>query len=106
MTDSDVPEPVVTVTGYDHGQQVRWFWTAKAATYPASAPLTADARGVLVVGYLNDLPVGWVDAAVRAHERLKADPEADLGGMATHQPTGVPNGPLAPARPDAVEKGR
>jgi hypothetical protein len=69
-----------------------------AAAYPASALLTADARGVLVIGYLTDLPASWVTAATQAHERLKAEPGRDMTGLATHRPSGPSNGPLVPVQ--------
>lgn len=86
-------DPVVTVSG----GEVRWFTSLAAAAHPGSAPLVATAAGVVVRGYLTDLPAGWVDAAVRAHETLSADPGADLSMMATHRNSGPPNGPLVPA---------
>ena len=85
-------DPVVTVSR----GAVRWFTSLAAAAHPGSAPLVATAAGVVVNGYLTDLPAGWVDAAVRAHKTLAADPGADLGLMATHRNAGPPNGPLVP----------
>ena len=98
---TEATDPVVTVANTrSHGQVVRWFRDLPAAHYPASAPLTADARGVAVSGYLTDLPPGWVEAAVRAHDTLKANPAADLTMMATHVNRGPSNGPLLPRRKD------
>lgn len=94
---TDATDPVVTVAvTRSHGQIIRWFWDLAAAEHPASALLTASQRGVTVTGYLTDLPPGWVDAAVRAHATLKADPKADLSMMATHVNRGPSNGPLIP----------
>ena len=90
-------DPVVTVTGRPaDGQVVRWFVTPADAGHPGSAPLVATRRGVVVTGYLTDLPPGWVDAARRAHEQLRAEPYADLGKLATHYYAGAGNGPLLP----------
>ncbi len=98
MSELERTDPVVVVTAGrpGHGQQVRWFLNVEDATRPAGARLTATARGVAVAGYLTDVPDGWVDAAVRAHRRLHADPRVDLQGMATHYNRGPSNGPLVP----------
>ncbi len=99
MTTTD---PVVTVTADPGGggQVVRWFLTPADATHPGNAPLTATARGVAATGYLTDLPAGWVDAARRAHEQLRANPYADLSRLATHRYGPPGNGPL-----QAVQRG-
>ena len=98
LTPLALTDPVVVVTPGrpGHGQQVRWFLNVEEATRPAGARLVATARGVAVGGYLTDLPGGWVDAAVRAHRRLHADPRTDLRPMATHYNRGPANGPLVP----------
>ncbi len=92
-------DPVVTVTGRpEDGQVIRWFVTPADATLPGQAPLTATTRGVTAAGYLTDLPAGWVDAARRAHEQLRANPYADLSRLATHYYEPPGNGPLRPVQ--------
>lgn len=86
-------DPVVTVSG----GVVSWFTSLDAARKVWPAPLCATAAGVVVTGYLTDLPPGWVDAACRAHAVLKSDPDADLSMMATHRSAGAPSGALVPA---------
>lgn len=96
VEEARVGDPVVTVTSNRTGTAVRWFRTAADAAFPGQAPLTATVRGVTVVGYLTDVDAGWVDAAVRAHHRLRENPDEDMTALATHapRPGGPPNGPL------------
>jgi hypothetical protein len=94
MPDPDLTSPVVVVREYGGVTQVGWYTDLATAAYPAKAVLTATAAGVVVAGYLTDVPPGWVDAARRAHDVLKADPGADMGRLATHAPVGPSNGPL------------
>jgi hypothetical protein len=91
-----VGDPVVTVTTNSSGTAVRWFHSAADAEFPGQAPLTATVRGVQVVGYLTGVNLGWVDAAVRAHHRLREHPDEDMTALATHapRPGGPSNGPL------------
>ncbi len=92
-------DPVVTVTGQPaDGQVVRWFRSPADATRPGSAPLTATARGVAAAGYLTDVPAGWVDAARRVYEQLRANPYTDLSRLATHYYEPPGNGPLRPVQ--------
>jgi len=79
----------VVVVDQGRNRRVRWHLTPADAAIPATAVLIASARGVHVGGWLNDVPDGWADAALRTHARLKADPSANLSGMATHQPSGT-----------------
>lgn len=97
MTDADRTSPVVVVHERNGDTAVCWYPDPSSAHYPGSAALHATAAGVRVAGYLTDVPRGWVDAAVRAHELLKADPGADMTRLATHRNAGPSNGPLVPA---------
>lgn len=98
MTAPDLTSPVVVVREYGGVTQVGWYPDLNTAAYPARASLTATAAGVTVAGYLTDVPPGWVDAARRAHEQLKADPGADMSRLATHASVGPSNGPLKPVK--------
>lgn len=95
MTD-DRTGPVVVVRRPSAGTAVSWYRDLAAASYPGKGLVVATAAGVTVPGYITDLPRGWVDAAIRAHEQLKADPAADMSRLATHQHVGPANGPLRP----------
>ncbi len=88
--------PVVLVGDAGAGTEVRWFRSLEQAAYPGSAVVIANQSGVVVRGYVTDVPDAWLAAAVAVHRRLAADPAADVSDAATHRHRAAPNGPLEP----------
>jgi hypothetical protein len=89
---------VVTVTAtVMDGTVVRWHRNTAAAEDCRAELASASRNGVLVRGYLHELPPGVLVAAERVHERLSADRRADFRYLATHRRDGLA-GPLVPVR--------
>ena len=76
---------VVTVTPtVMDGTVVRWYETEREALH-REPMISASRNGVLVTGFLHEVPAEVLAAATAAFEALRADRNADLSHLATHR---------------------
>lgn len=77
-------DPIVTVTPtIQDGAVVRWYASESAVEY-GREKLSASRNGVIVYGYLHEVPQPWLDAARTAYEQLSLNGRADMKHLATH----------------------
>lgn len=103
----------VTPTIQD-GTVVRWYRDMASAQSRAEL-VSASRNGVLIHGYLHEVPSGVLLLAKGAHEVLRAHPAADLSHLATHRrriggrldpiTTDTRHGGRAPVTPAAAGRG-
>lgn len=66
------------------GTVVRWYLSESAAENGREV-LSASCNGVMVNGYLTDIPPAWLNTARSTYETLKRNDRADVSHLATHQ---------------------
>ena len=81
--------PVVTVTQtVMSGSVVRWY-TSKATGDRGDTWLSASRDGVLVNGYLHEIPPDVLAIATATYRALARNRDADVTGLATHHRPGI-----------------
>ena len=104
IASGEVYEPhavvIVTPTILD-GTVVRWYEDVEAVKYGGEV-LSASRNGVMVFGYLTRIPAAWITDATGAWEKLAADRDADVSGLATHR-TRFGRGEVEPIDRDRAE---
>jgi len=93
----------VTPTIMD-GLVVKWWRSVEHAEYGSPPLVSASRNGVMVDGYLHEVPDPVMHKAISAYMMLKRDEVAAVKAMATHRFSGpFKTGAVMPIEPEAPD---